>query len=286
VARKANLIFLVDRADALAAPHYGPQLLHFKARIRDTLAARRDSLFAPDLLDAFLAVSRADAFWLALEPRHLHNLLGERLQGRHRRRVGFPELRQIARLFASVVDAKSPFTAAHSLGVARLARLLGELDGQDAATCDRLELAGLLHDLGKLQVPDDILDKPGPLGAAERSLMHRHSFETYQILRYIPGLEEVAAWAAYHHETLDGGGYPYNLDSRGLPRPARLIAVADIFQAMAQNRPYRGSVAPGEILELLRHRAREGKLDAGAVALVGDHLEACWQAAHGEPVPA
>jgi HD-GYP domain-containing protein (c-di-GMP phosphodiesterase class II) len=279
VALKANLIFLVDRADALAAPHYGPDLLRYKEDIRNNLARLSGTLFSPVLVDAFMTASHADAFWLVLEPRHIQNFLGEMLQAGRRRKLSFPELRRMAMLFAYVVDAKSPFTAAHSLGVARLARLLGELDGQDEETCDKLELAGLMHDLGKLQVPDAILEKPGPLNETERSVMHRHSFETYQILRRIPGLEDVAAWAAFHHETLDGAGYPYNLTGQGLPRPARLVAVADVFQALAQDRPYRASVPPLRILDLLCQMVREGKLDAGAVDLVGRHLDACWRAA-------
>lgn len=279
VARKANLIFLADRADALAAPHYGPALLQHKAGIRAALADQRGSMFEPDLVEAFMEASRADAFWLILEPRHIQNFLGEMLRQGLPTRLSFPELRQMAMLFSHVVDAKSPFTAAHSLGVARLARLLGELDGQAEETLNQLEIAGLMHDLGKLQVPDEILDKPGPLTRDERMIMNRHSFETYQILRRIPGLEEVAAWAAYHHETLDGAGYPYRLGAGGLPRPARLLAVADVFQAMAQDRPYRGSLPAERILESLRQRARAGKLDAGAVALVENHLEACWHAA-------
>jgi HD-GYP domain-containing protein (c-di-GMP phosphodiesterase class II) len=276
VSLKANLIFLVDRVDALAAPHYGPELLRHKEEIRNGLAAQSGRMFSPELVDAFMAASLADAFWLVLEPRHIQNFLGEMLHGGQRRRISFTELRQMAMMFAYVVDAKSPFTAAHSLGVARL---LGELDGQGANTCDKLEIAGLMHDLGKLQIPDAILEKPGPLTETEQSVMHRHSFETYQILRRIPGLEDVAAWAAYHHETLDGAGYPYNLTGQGLPRPARLIAVADVFQAMAQNRPYRASVPPLQILDLLREKAKEGKLDPGAVELVGQHLDACWRAA-------
>ncbi len=279
LARKANLIFLVDRADALAAPHYGPDLLLHKRAIRDTLADYSGDMFDPTLVDAFLEISRSDAFWLILEPRHIQNFLGEMLHHGVPRKLDFPELRQMAMLFSHVVDAKSAFTAAHSLGVANLARLLGELDGQDEETCDKLEIAGLMHDLGKLQVPDEILDKPGPLSDTERLIMHRHSFETYQILRRIPGLEDVAAWAAYHHETLDGSGYPYLLDAGKLSRPARLLAVADVFQAMAQTRPYRSSVPAREILELLQSHTREGRLDARAVKLVEDNLDACWRAA-------
>jgi HD-GYP domain-containing protein (c-di-GMP phosphodiesterase class II) len=117
--------------------------------------------------------------------------------------------------------------------------------------------------------------------------MERHSFETYQILSRISGLHDVASWAAYHHETLDGSGYPYSLGSGGLPREARILAVADVFQAMAQNRPYRSSVPPRQILENLQLRARDGQLDAGVVALVAGHLDACWCAAlDGEDCPA
>ena len=279
VALNANLIFLADRADALAAPHYGPNLLMHKEQIRQKLMEYRGTLFSPILLDGFMEASHSDAFWLVLEPRHIQNYLGEMLHGRHSNVFNFTELRQMAMLFAYVVDAKSPFTAAHSLGVARLARLLGELDGQDEATCEKLEIAGLMHDLGKLQVPDAILDKPSPLDSAERSVMNRHSFETYQILRRIPGLEDVAAWAAFHHETLDGGGYPYNLTGKSLPRPARLVAVADVFQALAQSRPYRGSMPREQILILLRQWATNGKLDASAIELIGANLDACWHAA-------
>jgi len=279
VARLSNLIFLADRADALAAPHLGPELLLHKQPILDTLAGYRGVMFAPDQLDAFLETARADAFWLVLEPRHIQNFLGEMLHRGQPQVLNFEELRQMAMLFSIVVDAKSPFTAAHSLGVARLARLLGKLDGLDEDTQDKLELAGLMHDLGKLQVPDEILDKPGPLSATERLVIERHSFETYQILRRIPGLHDIAAWAAYHHETLDGRGYPYSLGSGGLPREARIVAVADVFQAMAQNRPYRSSVAPVPILENLQQRVLNGQLDASLVKLVSGHLDACWRAA-------
>lgn len=279
LAERANLIFLVDRADALAAPHYGPDLLLYKDQVRAALDAERGSYFSPRLLDHFLDISRADAFWLELEPRHIQGFLGEMLHRSQPRLMGFAELRQIAQLFSYVVDAKSPFTAAHSLGVASLARHLGELIGLDGEVCDQIELAGLMHDLGKLQVPDAILDKAGPLSAAERLVMKRHSFETYQILRRIPGLHEVAAWAAYHHETLDGSGYPYSLRADGLPLPARIIAVADIFQAMAQDRPYRASMPVERIVELLSQRAAEGALDQEVVKVLAARPESCWQAA-------
>ena len=97
----------------------------------------------------------------------------------------------MAEMFSRIVDAKSPFTAEHSLGVARLARFMAERLGVDAINCDKIEIAGLLHDLGKLRVPDEILDKPRGLDERERKIMNAHSFETFQILRHIKGFEEI-----------------------------------------------------------------------------------------------
>lgn len=279
LALQANLLFLADRVDALAAPHYGPHLLEHKEDIGNTLASHRGDLFAPELLDAFLTTARADAFWLMLEPRHIQNYLSYMMHRGHHRILDFNSLKQLATLFSVVVDAKSPFTAAHSIGVAHLAKYLGTLCQLSADSCDLLEIAGLMHDLGKLQIPDHILEKPGMLDGHERQVMNRHSFETYQILRRIPGLERIACWAAYHHETLDGTGYPYSLKASQLPIEARIIAVADIFQALAQNRPYRSALPPSEISSHLQSRARQGLLDASVVSTAIQHLDECWRAA-------
>jgi HD-GYP domain-containing protein (c-di-GMP phosphodiesterase class II) len=285
LARNSNLIFLVDRVDSLAAAHLGSDLLVHKDGIRETVAGLAGTLFSPELTEAFLALSTADAFWLQLEPRHVIGSVAARLNRALPYELDHLGLRQLAKLFSIVVDAKSPFTAAHSTGVANLSRWLGERAGLPPETCGKLELAGLLHDLGKLQVPDSILDKHGPLDAEERRIMNRHSFETYQMLRRIPGLEDVAAWAGYHHETLDGSGYPYSLKAGELPAEARIVAVADIFQALAQERPYRGPLPPEAILGELQKRAREGRLDAGIVALVEDRLADCWSVAVAAELP-
>lgn len=273
LARDANLIFLVDRVDALAAAHLGQDLLAHKDEIRERIAGLAGTMFSPELTDAFMALSTADAFWLQLEPRHVIGTMTFRLNRSLPYQLDHRGLRQLATLFSIVVDAKSPFTASHSIGVANLARLLAERSGLPPETCDKLELAGLLHDLGKLQVPDDILDKHGPLDARERRVMNRHSFETYQMLRRIPGLEDVARWAGYHHETLDGSGYPYSLSAVEIPTEARIVAVADVFQALAQERPYRGAMPLAKILRILREMADQGRLDREAVSIIEDDPE-------------
>jgi putative nucleotidyltransferase with HDIG domain len=275
----ANLIFLVDRVDALTAPHYGKDLLLVRHAIRERIAGYRGTLFAPELVDAFLQVSAAEAFWLSMEPPHLERFLFEMEREHLPLPIGLAELKQLAQMFANIVDAKSHFTVEHSNGVARLARYLAEKLGLPQARCDMLEVAGLLHDLGKLRVPDEILDKPGPMDERERAVMLRHSFESYQILRRIKGLEEIALWAAYHHEMPAGHGYPFHASSGELGKEARIIAVADVFQALAQNRPYRDGLSSPRIVEMLQEQAAAGHLDREIVALVAKDPEGCWQQA-------
>jgi len=281
-AEQANLIYLVDRVDALAAPWYGgSQLFEHVAEIRERILENRGSLFAPALVDAFLAASAAEAFWLLLEPRAVQSYLMDLLAHGRPHEGSFAELRQLATIFSRIVDAKSPFTAEHSAGVARLARLLGEKLGLAGERLDQLEIAGLLHDLGKLRVPDEILDKPGRLDARERQVINAHSFETYQILRNIRGFEDIALWAAYHHEDVGGTGYPFRIHGERLPLEARILRVADIFQAMAQNRPYRPGLGAGEVLHFLEDLARDGHLDGDVVAVATEHREATMRAALG-----
>lgn len=116
-------------------------------------------------------------------------------------------------------------------------------------------------------------------------MIQRHSFETYQILRGIGGLEDITLWAAYHHETPDGRGYPFHCGGAELTVEMRIIAVSDVFQALAQQRPYRRSLSPAQILDMLRTFVRQNRLDGSVVDRVDQHLDECWQAATGLEYP-
>jgi HD-GYP domain-containing protein (c-di-GMP phosphodiesterase class II) len=179
-----------------------------------------------------------------------------------------------------MVDAKSHFTKQHSEGVACLARYLGELFGLTEHVCDKLEIAGLLHDLGKLRVPDYILDKPGGYNESDFLIMQRHSYDTYDILKNIQGFEEISLWASQHHERVDGSGYPYHLSNERLSLEARIIALADVFQSLAQNRPHRGKLSVDKILGVLKQQMHDDKLDKGVVEMVENNLAGCWMHAN------
>lgn len=268
-ARLANLIFLVDRVDALTAPHYGdPALLYYRNEVLDRITALQPEFFSAELVDALRLEAAKEAFWLALEPPHLDAYLEYMATHGEPRLIGLPELRDLGRLFAAIVDAKSTFTLQHSAGVAALSARLAERAGLPPERRDAIEVAGLLHDLGKLRVPDEILDKPGKLDEKERAVIERHSFETFTILRRIPGLEAITEWASLHHETLAGDGYPFRRRGEELSLEARIVAVADVYQALVQDRPYRASL-PDEVLrKILADFVAQKHLDGDLVALL------------------
>lgn len=268
-ARWANLIYLVDRVDTLVVPHHANNsLLMHASSIRERIAGFAGTFFSPELVDVFLSASRAEAFWLNLEPRGVLAYLAEMLEYGQFYAASMAELKQLAFIFSCIVDAKSPFTAEHSSGVARLARWLSERLDISEENCDKIEIAGLLHDIGKLRIPDEILDKPAKLDEHERKIMNAHSFETYQILRWIPGFDEIAQWAAYHHEEPSGEGYPFHLVADEMPLEARILRVADIFQAMVQDRPYRRGLSIPEVRGFMQDMVRQGRADAGIVNIL------------------
>lgn len=275
----ANLIFLSDRVDALLRSHPGRDPLLETDEIRRWVFARSGTSFAEEAVGAFLEASAAEAFWLTLEPHHLERALRNEMRVARHQTVPLASLMDLALLFARIVDGKSPFTASHSTAVARLASVLGRLAGLDEGTCTRLRIAGLLHDLGKLRVPDEVLEKAAPLDKGEFATIERHAFETFQILSRVEPLREIAGWAGYHHEGLSGKGYPFRVRADEIPLPARLLAIADVFQALAQDRPYRGPLGAEAILVQLRRFVGSGKLDPHGVDLVAANLDECFRAA-------
>lgn len=279
-AEAANLIYLVDRVDALAAAHIADgSILMQSPAIREQIAAHAGSHFSPALVEVFLEASRTEAFWLTLEPRGIQLYLADMLRHGEPYAASVGELKQLAMIFSRIVDAKSPFTGEHSLGVARLSRFFAERLGVSEENCEKIEIAGLLHDIGKLRIPDEILEKPSSLDDRERKIMNTHSFETYEILRQIPGFEEIAPWAAYHHEEPAGNGYPFHLPVEALPLEARILRVADIFQAMVQDRPYRAGLSASRLLRFMEGLVREGRIEAEIFAVAAADLAGAIAAA-------
>jgi HD-GYP domain-containing protein (c-di-GMP phosphodiesterase class II) len=215
----------------------------------DVARARRGSWFDPELVDALCAVE--DDFWLSLEqPRVADWEPADRVET-----VDQERLDRVAEAFAAVVDAKSPYTARHSHGVASIAVGLAHLLGVDERTRRDLYRAGLLHDIGKLGVSNRILDKRGPLDEDEWREVRRHPLTSLQILRRVGVLRNVARLSGLHHERLDGSGYYLGFDGTQLDLPARVLAVADVAEALSAHRPYRNALEPDEVLAIMAREA-------------------------------
>jgi len=279
--RMANLIFLSDRVDVLSAAHYEKDILLARDGVIESIAALAGTFFDPEIVAALGEVAQNEALWIGLEPRHITRYVWDMGQMEKTAPLTLAQLKRLSLIMSYIVDQKSPFTAQHSVRVADLSKFLAATCGLPPAQCEKVEIAGLLHDLGKLNTPDRILEKPAPLSTIERSIINRHSYETYEILRHIRGLGEVARWAAYHHECVNGAGYPFHPSKQDMSTEARIIAVADIFQALAQDRPYRQGLALGEVLTILDGMAGTGKIDREIVAVARQHSEQCFAIARG-----
>lgn len=272
----SNLIYLVDRVDALRKQ---TSTMGVKAvgSIEEVIQKHSTTLFCPKIVTAFLSASSKKSFWFYLENDALDGYFQEWVKEAKSESFSFDTIKEIALMFAHIVDAKSKYTAEHSIGVSQLSRYVAELCNVSERECEQVELAGLLHDLGKLRVSDDILNKPAPLNAEEVLSMSRHAFDSNIILRKILGFKEIAHIASLHHEKLDGEGYPYRLEGSEIPLTARIIAVADIFQALVQNRPYRAGLSQEEAYGIIKKLSDSHQLDDEVVATFEAHLTACYE---------
>jgi HD-GYP domain-containing protein (c-di-GMP phosphodiesterase class II) len=178
------------------------------------------------------------------------------------------ELPGIAAAFGDVADLKVPALHGHSAGVAALAREAAERLRVDSRTTAALDVAALLHDVGRLAVSNVIWEKPGALTSAEREQVRLHPYHSERILAGSDALEPAARIAGLHHERLDASGYHRGCSAREQPVAARILAAADAFQAMTQPRPHRAALTPDAAEEELRRDARAGRLDPDCVAAV------------------
>jgi len=172
------------------------------------------------------------------------------------------------------IDAKDPYTCGHSRRVAYMSRSLAEAIGLDAKIVDRIHIAGLVHDVGKIGIPEAILRKPGKLTDEEFEVIKRHPDIGARILRDIPRFEDVLPGVLYHHERYDGKGYPRGLKGEGIPLFGRIIAVADSFDAMSSTRQYRQAMPREKVLEEIRNgRGTQFDPDMAAAFLTLDYQE-------------
>lgn len=181
--------------------------------------------------------------------------------------VGLQTSQAVVFAFARAVEAKSPYTQGHAERVTTYALAMSEPMGLNAREKETLRQGGLLHDVGKICVPDAILDKSGALTQEETRVIQRHPDLGVSIVEPLHSMREVIPLIRWHHERCDGKGYPDKLHGRGIPLLVRMLSVADVYDALSSKRPYREAIPHGECLDMLRVNADKGGLDADLVEL-------------------
>ena len=235
---------------------------------------RRGSWFDPALVARVLAWRSDRAWWESLGSDDAAAAAVAAEPPDRVLQVDGAGLDEVARAFAEIIDAKSPYTYRHSANVADYAFGAGRLLGLDDEALSALRRAALLHDVGKLGVSSRILEKAGPLTDAERREIARHPEYTWEILSVVEAFHPFAWTAAVHHEKLDGSGYPWGLTFEELDPPARLLAVADAYEALTADRPYRLGMSRQRAFTTLARERAGGKLCGKAIAALAEYLGA------------
>jgi len=264
-------------------------VIHFADRVSITCSFRKDPLgeirekepflrsfvprlFHPEVFEAFRKLLSRDYVWFDLASPHLRRIVHDLIPS-GRLCLNTEDFLRFCQVVAHLIDFRSAFTATHSAGVARTAHRLGELTGLPQSKHVLLFAAGLLHDLGKIAIPVEILEKPGPLTEKEMHIMKSHAYHTFMALSWIQGLRDVAFWASEHHERCNGRGYPFGRTEEELLFESRLLAVADVFVALSEDRPYRPALGPRRIREILENMASSKSLDVDIVGVLLDHFD-------------
>jgi HD-GYP domain-containing protein (c-di-GMP phosphodiesterase class II) len=216
---------------------------------------RRGRWFDPALVDALGEVEDDSEFWAQLQAASLDEDLLASVSPDLEVWADDERLDRIADAFALIIDAKSPYTCDHSRRVATYSVAINARLGHRAVDSVRLRRAALLHDLGKLTVPNRILDKPGALDGNEWAIIRTHPSYTLSVLQRVPGFQHLADDAANHHEWIDGQGYCLGLAGPDLSTTARILAVADVVDALSADRPYRRGMPADRVRAILNNEA-------------------------------
>jgi putative nucleotidyltransferase with HDIG domain len=275
----SQVLHLADRIDVFISVKLEGReaYLHFPKVVKELEGNLKKSshlkLLDPRLVNLFLKeIAVKEAFWFEL---FNEAFLKESLQSflsNYAMKLPFEAFFELAQILAYLIDFKSPFTATHSSGVAQTATSLASLLNFTLPDLKKIKVAGLLHDIGKVAIPREILEKKGKLTSEEMNLMKSHVYYSYKIISKLELEKNILEWASYHHETLDGKGYPFKLTAKDLSLGSRIMAVADIYTALMEDRPYKKGMDTTKALEVLTELAEANKLDKRIVNLLKNNL--------------
>ncbi len=262
---ESQVIHLADRVAVL----FGESCRDFSRKNSDwkKIINEKNKMFSADLIDALEKVAEKKSFWQSIKYIQKVDLVCDNRKKEREvyDKLSFSDFEELACLFASVLDFRSSYTFSHSAGVAiiagKIASSLKFTEKQQRA----IKVAGYLHDLGKLAVPNELLEKPSKLTENEFDKIKAHPKNTFKILSSLGSsssiIKNIGIWASNHHEQPNGKGYPHGITEDELTVECKIIAVADVFAALLERRSYRENLAKTDVLKTMKYMAKYRALD-------------------------
>ena len=235
-----------------------------RQKIIGQLGKLRDKKFDSFLVDAFISAQNEVKFWVDIQDYFIFKSLND-LIPKFSIKMDFKEIRSITEIISNIVDYKSEFTLRHSKGLSEKALLMSEFYKFDLDTKYQLGIAADLHDIGKLAISNNILDKNGKLEPFEFLEIKSHAYLTRKALENICGFEKITEWAANHHEKLNGRGYPLGKTDDELDFCSRILGCLDIYQALTEERPYRASLSHEKSISIMKSMSENYEIDSNIV---------------------
>lgn len=258
----AEIIDISDRVAAMLDPR--DAALNQVEDICDTISDLAGESVSSQIVEAFLRFAEKEYVWMEVlhQPEIFLSYISDE------KTVTLDDCIELARFMSRIIDFRSSYTAMHSSGVAATAVRLAEIMGMSEDECKMMMIAGYLHDIGKLKVPKSVLEKNDKLTDEEFNIVKEYAYYTHLLLKNVEGFGQIGKWASLHHEKLNGYGYPFRLKADDIPMGARIIAIADIFSAVAEIRSYRAGMSKEEVIKTLTDYVETGAMSGYIVELL------------------
>lgn len=217
-------------------------------------------IFNPEIIKAFEMIIEKEYILLDYFNKDFDNILSKKVEIKGYDLVD-EEIIDFAKALANIIDNRSKFTYRHSVGIAELVKKITKEMNCDSEIINKMYIAALLHDIGKLVVDNDIIEKNGKLTSEERFEINKHTYYTRWILEQIDGFEEITEYASNHHEKLNGNGYPLKLKGDEIGILERIMSICDVYQALTEERPYRENISIDKVWDIIYKMGNNNELD-------------------------
>lgn len=242
--------------------------LSYKANSKEDLLnfikSKENTQFSKNLVNRLIGLMDHLGFWLDIEDAFVLTSI-KNFEMNSIKKYSYEEIKKVTRMFSKIIDSKSEFTREHSVGLTKKLIAMGAFYGFDEKKIEKLSIAGDLHDIGKLAISNRLLDRNGKLTKEEYETVKKHVYYTRKVLEPLKGFEKIVNWAANHHERNDGSGYPFGLTRDQMDFESRLLAALDVYQALRENRPYRGPLSHEKSIDIMVEMANNNKFDLDIV---------------------